>query len=260
MAAPLGEGSTSLDVTASGPPGSVALRTETGDRLTPVGPASRRPTARRAPLDAANAAAEASRTRYGKTSIPASTAIDKVVPKDNTSTTTMASAPAEIAVAPCDPQSKRTPKLAWPYGSTAPADAFVEADTLILPLDRATRGSTPAGNSGEVGLGRSHGAPIDRSARSLSRGPPIVHVLLVLVQIIEAGIVIVKIDDTATWLDRGHPAPGAAWRARGFGPDLPGTLESLHPPLPDRCLDANLSAQVGKVANQQRKAGHRADP
>ena len=63
MAAPLGDGSTSLLVTVNGPPGSVARRTDTGDRLTPVGPASLRPTASTAPRVAAKAAAEASRNR-----------------------------------------------------------------------------------------------------------------------------------------------------------------------------------------------------
>ena len=73
MAAPFGRRQHELEVTVSGPPGSVARRTDTGDRLTPVGPASRRPTASTAPRDAANAAAEASRKRYGNTWMPAST-------------------------------------------------------------------------------------------------------------------------------------------------------------------------------------------
>ena len=63
MAAPFGDGSTSFEVTVSGPPGAVARRTETGERLTPIGPASLRPTASTALREAANAAADESRSR-----------------------------------------------------------------------------------------------------------------------------------------------------------------------------------------------------
>ena len=73
-----------------------AIASITGDRLTPVGPASRRPTASTAPRVAAKAAAEASRNLYGNTWIPTSTATDRVVPNDKTSTTTIAAAPTEI--------------------------------------------------------------------------------------------------------------------------------------------------------------------
>src|SRR4029077_16693199 len=85
---------------------------------------------------------------------------------------------------------------------------------------------------------------------SLSRGSPVGHRLLEFLQIVEARVVVVKVDHRPPRSHRGHPVPNAAWRAGVLRSDLPGALQPFHPLLPDRGLDANLPTQVRQVADE----------
>jgi hypothetical protein len=103
IADPLGEGSTSRG-------SSSAARIVADDRLTWPSIACDRPTASTASRSSAYRAADSSLQRYGKTTVPRSAATVSVVVKLRTSTTTATSQPALTAIAPVDPQSRRSEK------------------------------------------------------------------------------------------------------------------------------------------------------
>ena len=180
--------------------------------------------------------------------MPASSATDRVVVKDSTSTTTKAAAPAAIAVAPCSPQSKRMLNPDWLYGSVDPCGCGHRHAATSCPLSTACQ-SDQAGAQPRRAGDRANGAgatlPLPNSlalrlagrssadwnsSRSSNPGSS------------SSRSTTVRPGATADM-----PGPRSALRRAGvFGPDLPRALQPFHPLLPDGGLDPHLTTQVGR--------------
>ena len=252
IAEPLGDGRTSRGVAVSTPPAVAAYRTDSGDRLTSFVLAVRcGPTASTADLDAANAAADASRNRYGNTSTPL---VDRYGERGGE-------------------RQARRPRPPRRHRERSPRPRSVPS--------RTGPRSPPAGRP------RGAGPAVDRPT-GRSAGLPPVHRPMVGLQIVERRIVVVQVDHhpPPRWAARSarvearvRTSPRRTSAALGADSrSVRATRRPLRHPARysgricrarrsraiRRCrisaLDAHLATQIDQVADQQQTAGGGPDP